>query len=187
MSHQLQTLPGLDDVRQANRLFLGYLRSRPDIATVGFGLMAAPTRLLQQATLEQIDQAAAFPRALFTLEIAAATGGVAAEPISLNSEFDRRVLQVPLLLTAWNLCRSSGYAARMLLRLSDRDIHWLRNAEMQDIWQMALSVDFVRAAFDELDWVWTDLLSATRPEQRRHLLLVGLQCGLSARMSPGLV
>jgi len=47
----------------------------------------------------------------------------------------------------------------MLLRLVDRDVDRFRQAEMKDILQMWMSEHVLRVAFDDLDWIWNQLLT----------------------------
>jgi hypothetical protein len=175
MSHSEPPFPALDQVRQLNRLFLEFLRSRPVIASEEFGLSPAATEPLCTASPPQIARAANFPRALFRLRLPPAIPGAVLDPLGQARDTGRRVLQLTLLQSAWHLCRPSGYAARLLLRLTDADIRRLREAEMQDIVEWSLADNLVRAAFDDLDWIWRKLLTESRPEQRRRLALIGLQ------------
>jgi len=180
-------LPAIDEIRQANRLFLGYLRSRPEAGAGQLGLTAAATGLLKRASPRQIERAADFPRALFRLRLPPAAGGAVMDPLGFAQESGRRVLGVTLLLCAWNLSRTSAYSARVLLRLDDADIRRFRTAEMAEILAMSGSDDVVCAAFDDLDWIWPVLLTETRPEQRRRLLLIGLQPDFMPRPLPGML
>jgi hypothetical protein len=185
MSHSDLTLPGIDEIRQANRLFLGYLRSRPEIATAHFGLPAAAADRLRQASAEQVDQAADFPRALFRLILPAAESGRVMDSLSLAHESGLRILQLALLLNAWNLSRISGYSARLLLRLDDTSIRRLRAAEMTDVLEMSREGNVVLAACDNLGWIWQELIAEPRPERRQRLFLLGLQPDFSLQVIPG--
>jgi len=182
MSTVRPALPAVDEVRQANSLFLHFLRARPGLAGGYFGLSVRVTDLLGQATPEQVDRAADFPRALFRLRLPEPLPVAQPNPLRIASDDGRHVLQAALFQSAWNICRISGYAARMLLRLDDDEVDHFRHAEMKDILQMALSENVLRAAFDELDWIWKQLLTETRPECRQRLLLIGLQPGPSLGM-----
>jgi hypothetical protein len=175
MSPAHPTLPALDEIRQANRLFLDFLSSRPRVAIDHFSLSPAVTDALATASAEQIDRAAEFPRALFRLTLPPEVPGAVLDARELAAAPDRRVLQISILQSAWVLCRTSGYSARLLLRFDDPAIDRLRHAELRDILLMSLGNDILHAAFDELDWVWKELLTEARPEQRRRLLLLGLQ------------
>lgn len=176
----------LEEIRQANQLFLEFLRVRPGIATAHFGLSPAASELLGRATPAQLGRAADFPRALFRLCLPDPATVRAAAPIDLDRGSGRCVLQVALLQAAWNLCRTSGYSARLLLRLPDEDIRRLRGAELREILQLAHGNQVLRAAFDELDWIWRQLLTESRPEQRRRLLLIGLQPDPAPRPATGI-
>lgn len=182
MSDSELALPGIDEIRQANRLFLGYLRSRPRVAIEHFGLPESAVRLLKRASQEQIDQVAAFPRALFRLVVP--VPGAIREAISLSDESGLCILQVALLLNAWTLSRQSGYSARLLLRLDDDSIRQLRDAQMSELLELSHVGEVVRAAYDDLGWIWQQLLIESRPERRRRLLLLGLQPEFASRALP---
>ena len=183
MSNQRPALPAADEIRQANSLFLHFLRSRPALAVGQFGLSPRVTEILKQADLEHIDQAADFPRALFRIRVPAECSAQDAQPV-IEKDGSRQILQATLFLSAWSICRMSGYAARMLLRLDDDEVHRLRHAQMKDILQMSLNDNVMHAAFDDLDWIWNQLLTESRPECRQQLVLLGLQPGLSLGSFP---
>ena len=97
------------------------------------------------------------------------------DPAAHSRSSGERVLQLVLLHSARNLCRMSGYSARLLLRLKDDDVNRLRTAGVDEIVAMSHADDVVHAAFDNLDWIWQELLTEARPEYRRRLLLIGFQ------------
>ena len=175
MSRSNPPIPALDEIRQLNRLFLGFLRERPTVATDRFGLSSRAAGLLTNASPRQIDRAACFPRALFRLCLPPAATSAVMDPLALAHGSGERVLELVLLHSARNLSRMSGYAARLLLRLSDGDVIRLRAAEVDEIVAMSLVEHVVHAAFDQLDWIWQELLTEARPEYRRRLVLIGLQ------------
>lgn len=185
MSHQELPVHGIDEVRQSNRLFLGYLRSRPDIATSHFGLPAAATELLRRAAPEQVELAANFPRALFRVRLPASGPSAVMDSLSLMHESGLRILQLALLLNTWNLARSSDYSARLLLRLDDTSIRRLREVEMGNILELSRGADVVRAAYDDLGWIWQEIIVEARPERRQRLLLLGLQPDVSRQVARG--
>ena len=174
MSQFDSAIPSIDEIRQLNRLFLAFLRERPTVATDRFGLASGAANLLRDASPQQIDRAASFPRALFRLCLPTTTSTVTGPVVPARGSGER-VLQLVLLHSARNLCRMSGYSARLLLRFSDDDVSRLRAAEVDEIVAMSLTDDVVRAAFDDLDWIWHELLTEARPEYRRRLLLIGFQ------------
>jgi hypothetical protein len=186
MSSATPSILALEEIRQANQLFLDFLRARPGVATDHFGLPPAASELLCRATPEQLGRAADFPRALFRLCLPPTAPVAVVDPLDLGPGSGRRVLQVALLLSASNLCRTSGYSARLLLRLNDDDIRRLREAELREILLLSHGDGILRAAYDELDWIWQRLLTESRPEQRRRLLLIGLQPDPTLRHAPGL-
>jgi hypothetical protein len=167
------SLDAISEVRELNRLFLNFLRERPATATERFGLSRAASRLLMQATPDQIGRAARFPRALFRLRLPTALA--ADRPDPLAGDAGLRVLELVLLHSARNLSRRSGYASRLLLRLDDEAVERLRRAEVDEIVAMSAARHVVAAAFDDLDWIWPELLTEARPEYCRRLLLIGFQ------------
>jgi hypothetical protein len=175
MSRPEPPLPALDEVRQLNRLFLGFVRDRPELAVERFGLSVSAARLLERASADQIERAAAFPRALFRLRLPSAAIDSVMDPRALAQQSGERVVELVLLHSARSVCRMSGYAARLLLRLRDHDVSRLRIAEVDEVVSMALADEVVQAAFEDLDWIWRELLTEGRPEYRRRLLLIGLQ------------
>jgi len=187
MSYPGPALEAVDEVRQLNRVFLSFLRARPRIAVERFGLTPAATELLRRSSLDALDRAASFPRALFGFRLPApdAAAGVADKPgdrlAGMVEETDRCVLQLALLHSAWNLCRTSGYSARLLLRLGDEDVARLRAAEMSEVIGISRIDHVVHAAFDRLEAIWRELLTQSRPDQRRRLWLIGLQPGAASR------
>jgi hypothetical protein len=185
MSHTHQDLPAIEEVRQANRLFLDFLRLRPQVAVAHFGLSPAAAASLAGASPQQIDRAADFPRALFRLRLPPVAPDAELDAQRLAAAPDRRVLQITLLQSAWTLSRTSPYSARLLLRLDEASILRLRGAELRDILLMSLANDVLHAEFDHLDGIWQQLLNESRPELRRRLLLIGLQPELSAQPAPG--
>jgi hypothetical protein len=44
-----------------------------------------------------------------------------------------------------------------------------------EIVSMSLVRNVVGVVFDDLDWIWQELLTEARPEYRRRLLLLGFQ------------
>jgi len=167
------SLDAISEVRELNRLFLNFLRKQPATATERFGLSRAASRLLMQATPDQIGRAARFPRALFRLRLPTLPPGGC--PDQLAGDAGLRVLELVLLHSARNLSRTSGYASRLLLRLDDAAVARLRRAEVDEIVAMSAARNVVAAAFDDLDWIWPELLTEARPEYRRRLLLIGFQ------------
>jgi len=175
MSRTEPPLPALDEIRQLNRLFLGFVREQPAVAIDRFGLSSSAAGMLETASPDQVDRAAGFPRALFRLRLPPPATDYVMDPRALVHESGERVLELVLLHSARSLCRMSGYAARLLLRLRDREVSRLRLAEVDEVVSMSFASEVVQAAFEDLDWIWQELLTEARPEYRRRLLLIGLQ------------
>lgn len=186
MSSNPPPLPGIDELRQANRLFLDFLRLRPAVACTRFGLSAAASELLGRASPRQIDRAAGFPRALFRLALPSRGQGAVGDPLGATGDPGDHALKLTLLLSARTLCRTSAYSARLLLRLADEEIGALRGAELRDILALSHGEGILSAAFDVPDRIWPTLLTESRPEQRRRLFLIGLQPDPQIHRAPGL-
>jgi hypothetical protein len=184
MSRPDTPISALEEVRQLNQFFLEFLRERL-AHSEDFGLPAVAAELLVRATAEQIGHAAGFPRALFRLCLPPRIPSAAIEPLALAQGARGQVLKLVLLNAARNFSRMSGYTARLLLRLSDEDVLRLRAAEVDEIVAWSRSDGLVRAAFDDLGWLWRELLTEDRPEYRRRLLLIGLQPDLTIESATG--
>ena len=168
-------IDGIDDLRELNQLFLLFLKHQDDINLAGFGFPAAVARALRAAPIEQLDALADFPRALFRLDLDAVGGSSGMQTPAVIHDPGRHALNVTLLVSAWNLSRKSGYAARLFLRLSDPEIRVLRTTALRDLAALALQADLVSCAFLDSIWMWQELLTETCPDGRRRLLLIGLQ------------
>jgi hypothetical protein len=107
------------------------------------------------------------------------------ETLRLMHESGLRILQLALLLNAWSLTRASDYSARLLLRLDDASIGQFREAEMADILELSRGAQVVRAAYEDLGWIWQELIVEARPERRQRLLLLGLQPDFSLPVARG--
>jgi hypothetical protein len=184
MTRSETPLSALDEVRQLNQLFLEFLREQLG-RNERFGLPADAAQLLLTASPEQIDQAARFPRALFRLCLPAQLPPPMLAPMALAPGTRGQVLKLILLNAARNFSRTSGYSARLLLRLSDDEVLRFRAAEVDQIVAWSRHEGLVSAAFDDLGWLWRELLTEDRPEFRRRLLLIGLQPDLSVSPATG--
>jgi hypothetical protein len=173
MTRSEPPIEAVDEIRQLNRLFLGFLREQAEVPPERFGLSARASALVKRAPPHQIDRAASFPRALFSLRLPPALPEAMRQSPAPGSR--ERVVELVLLYGARNLCRMSGYWARLLLRLADEEVKRLRIADVAEIVTMSHFDGIVSAAFADLEWVWPELLTESRPEQWRRLLLIGFQ------------
>lgn len=171
-----------DQVQEANRLFLHWLQTLDDagLRRISFPLGAA--RELRAADSAAIGRLAEFPRALFRLSFALRLGGDARS--GMASEVDltplatadpARVLALTILYSAWSISRDSVYRGRLLFGLTPREVHALRTTALSDLPVVALKSLTLECAFGDAAWLWQRLLSETRPEVRRQLVLVALQ------------
>jgi hypothetical protein len=175
MSQSSAPLTAIDEVRQANRLFLGFLRSRPVLAAQHFGLSPHAASLLGRVKEQRLELAAGFPRALFRLSLPRDLPDAVHDPVGQTRDPELRALLLTLLLTARNLSRTSGYSARLLLRLSDEEVRRLRHCELGDLLLMSLGPSVLHSAFDDLESIVRQILAEPTPERRRRLVLLGLQ------------
>jgi hypothetical protein len=58
---------------------------------------------------------------------------------------------------------------------------------MGDILEMSRAGNVVRAAYDDLGWIWQELITEPAPERRQRLFLLGLQPDFSLRIARGAV
>jgi hypothetical protein len=175
MSQSTAPLTAIDEVRQANRLFLGFLRSRPALAAQHFGLSPQAASLLGRVREQQLELAAGFPRALFRLSLPRDLPDAVHDPVGQTRDPDLRALLLTLLLTARNLSLTSGYSARLLLRLSDEEVDRLRHSELGELLSISLGPSVLHSAFDDLESIFRQILAEPTPERRRRLVLLGLQ------------
>ena len=177
MSIESREFEGLDHVRELNRLFLSFLHTRAHERRDCLGLNATTVATLRSASGEILDRLADHPCALFRLKLdalrpqVAEAGRVQADPAQFS-------LQAGILNGVWHLVRRSSYSARLFLAMSDADVCLLRAMPLLDLSRLALSADLIDCAFRESEWMWAELLTETRPEYRRYLLLVGMQPNL---------
>lgn len=165
----------LDQVVELNRLFLRLLRSRAAERNACLGLEASAVRRLRSASDERLDSLAEIPRALFSLNFDPARIRRVADPAPSRLDSATQSLQLTALLTAWNFSRRRTYAARLYLGLTGAEAAALGRLPLSDLPPLAGTEGLVTCAFERTSWLWRQLLSESRPEQRRRLLLVALQ------------
>ena len=179
MSIEGREFEDLGHVRELNRLFLSFLHTRAHERRDCLGLNDTTIATLRSASSETLDRLADFPCALFRLKLDALRSRVAdsnrfkVDPAQLS-------LQSGILNGVWHLVRRSSYSARLYLAMSDAEVRLLRSMPLLELSRLALSVDLIRCAFRESEWIWIELLTETRPEYLRCLLLVGMQPKLGA-------
>jgi hypothetical protein len=127
---------------------------------------------------------AAFPRALFHFELAAAESSCVTAPELCAREPSSYVLNLTILHSAWSMSRHSPYAARLLLGLDEPELRALKASTLSDLQRLSMSHELVSCAFPESGRLWRKLLTETRPELRRQLLLIGLQPRVQISISP---
>ena len=168
----------LQQVHELNLLFLTHLqvrvRDEPDCC----GLPDVARLPLRRASAESIAAIAEFPRALFDLKLDERMPQLVLDPLRSRDDGAQHALGLTILLCAWTLSRQSVYQARLLLGLEARTIQRLRAMQLSDLQPLAYSRRLLLCAFAGRDWIWSELVSETRPEARQHLALIALQPGL---------
>ena len=179
MSSEAREFEDLDHVRELNRLFLSFLHTRAEERLDCLGLNETTVATLRSASAETLDRIADFPCALFRLKLDALRPRVA-DPVRFQLDPAQLSLQSGILNGVWHLVRRRAYSARLHLAMSDAEVRLLRSTPLLDLSRLALAVDLIGCAFHESEWMWIELLTETRPEYRRCLLLVGMQPKLGA-------
>jgi hypothetical protein len=164
-------LDQFQQIHELNRVFLGMLQSRVRQCRPCLGLPAVAHAALASAGTPVLEAVAAFPRALFQLDMAAAVRA----PRRGVVEEDEHDVSFSTLFAARQLCRESAYRARLMFGLEPADIDQLRGAGLGALQQLACVPGLLLCAYREQPWFWYGLLTATRPELRRQLTLMALQ------------
>jgi hypothetical protein len=195
MSSGRPSLDQLEQLHELNRLFLGFLQTaaRERVDCLGLPDQVRPALLAASGPL--LELAAGFPRALFRLSLDEAPppsriGSSPADAVRGPLEAARHALRLTILLCAWTLSRQSIYHARLLLGLESRAMQRLRALQLKDLQDLVHAPSAVLCAFPDRPWLWSELLTETRPEARQQLALIALQPGLEhdwpARRAPRL-
>jgi hypothetical protein len=175
MSRSTPGSDNLDEIHELNRLFLEFLKARACAGGDCWGLGRRIVGLLAGAPSARLDVMAAFPRALFRLRLDRIDLLRVLDPAADAGERSRHALQLTILHSAWNMSRRSEYSARLFLGLNETHIRKLRTTPLSELLPMSASSDLMSCGFLEAPWLWKELLTETRPESRRQLLLIGLQ------------
>jgi len=164
-------LDQLQQVHELNRAFLGLLQSRAVGERPCLELPITVRAVVASAVDGVLDIVACFPRALFELHF-----GLRAQ-LHKAVEFDEaeRELCLSILLAARSTSRYSAYQGRLLFGLDARGVARLSAAPLAELQRVACVPGTLQCAFRERAWFWHGLLTATRPELRRQLMLMALQ------------
>lgn len=168
-------LDQLEQLSELNRSFLAFVQNRLRADLDCLGLPKQVRIALRAATPEALDGAAAFPNALFRLEIQAPSPS-----LHVVSPADAGLHDIcsAILWSARYTSRQSPYQARLLFGLDTTQIQRLRALSVTELQRLAWVPGVLRCAFIERPWLWQWLLSATQPESRSQLTLVALQPGV---------
>ena len=171
------------EVRALNRLFVDFLagRARRGGDCLGLGRRAAVA--LRAADPASLETLAEFPRALFQVRVPRGRACRVADLQAAATDVSRYVLQVTILHSAWTLSRHNPYLAKLLLGLEDQDVRELATLDLAEIPAHCAAAETVVCAFAQYAWLWHKLLTESRPEVRRQLLLIALQPRVDATHS----
>jgi hypothetical protein len=172
-------LDGLEQVHELNRLFLHYLRSQAVARENCLGLPRQAIETLRSIAAEQLDRVAELPRALFSLRLGSEVARDRMMPGDTVTLRARQAMQLTILLSVWNCCRTSSYHARAFFGLSLETIRRLRMTPLSVLPEIAIAADLVVCAFSDSRWLWHRLLTETSELSRERLKLVALQPSIS--------
>jgi len=183
MMHQAPYPHELDEIRELNHLFLIMLQqlAQTQVQTRGqcLGLDTAIARRLRSAPPAVLQGMAAYPRALFSLNLDPPEGPVSGfEDTGDALERARLALTLTLALTAWNMSRQRGFQARMFLGLSAAEVRRLRAMPLLEVQRLGARPGLVSCAFPGATSVWATLLRHAARGLPPALRLVGLQPNL---------
>jgi hypothetical protein len=131
------------------------------------------------AAASLLDGVAAFPRALFHLELNPGTSSARAQPPEPAVDEAEHDLCLSILLAARHTSRHSPYQARLLFGLTVGDLERLCAAPLADLQRLACKPGVLECAFRDRHWFWHGIFTTTRPELRRQLTLMALQPGIA--------
>jgi hypothetical protein len=177
----MSTSPNLDHLQQVqelNRAFLAFLQTRLREQQDCLGLPAIARTALRLADPKLLDAVAAFPQALFRLQLVPSAGSVLRDAARFASDTALHDMCSAILWSARYASRHSVYQARLLFGLSAADIQRLRALPVADLQRFAWAPGILQCAFGDKEWLWQWLLRATQPESRQQLTLLALQPGI---------
>lgn len=174
----------LEEILELNRLFLRYLKQRLETQGRALDLPQTVASAIRAASVDTLDAAAEFPRALFALHLDAWIPWRLMDPEPSHDDASYQALQLTILHSAWSIARRSRYVARLFLGLSLSEIKRLSATPLGELHSAALGNELVHCAFSTADWLWTGLLTETAPERRRQLRLLALQPNMEAPEAP---
>jgi hypothetical protein len=119
-----------------------------------------------------------FPHALFRLSLQPDVLAAVRDPSRGVPDAAHHDLCFSILWAARSTSRQSAYQARLLFGLEAPDIQRLRTLPLPELQALARAPRLVLCAFADRRWLWSKLLSETRPEERRQLALIALQPGI---------
>ena len=176
MMHQAPHPHELDEIRELNHLFLIMLQRLAQTQTQCLGLHTSIARRLRSAPPAVIQGMAAYPRALFSLNLKPQeTPRSGFEDSGDSLERMRLALTLTLALTAWNMSRQRGFQARMFLGLSAAEVCYLRAMPLLEVQRLGARPGLVCCAFPGATGVWATLLRHAARGLPPALRLVGLQ------------
>ena len=165
----------LELIHEMNRLFLSFLQTRAKRRRDCLGLAPPVCEMLRGASDEQLDRAAALPRALFRLDIELNVTADAAAESDTAERIALFALQSALLLNARHLSRRNAHLAQAFLGIGPQTLMKLRSLALIELTNIAETARLVAAGFDDEPWLWRDLLCGESEPQQRRVRLLAMQ------------
>ena len=167
-------LDQLQQVHELNRAFLGLLQSRLLQRRSCLGLPAPTHAAVASAGGSALEGTASLPRALFHVQLGPREWPACADtPADFDEE--EHALCLSILLAARQTSRHSRYHARLLFGLEPTGVERLSASTLADMQRLAGAPGVLTCAFADRQWIWHQLVTVARPEQKRHLTLIALQ------------
>jgi hypothetical protein len=176
--HTSPNLDHLQQVQELNRVFLAFIQTRLREQLDCLGLPVAARPPLRLASPEALDAVAAFPQALFRLELAPRADALLQDATRSSPDTPLHDMRSAILWSARHASWHSPYQARLLFGLQAAEIQRLRALPLAELQRLAWAPGILRCAFADKDWLWRWLLRAPQPESRRQLTLLALQPGI---------
>ena len=188
MPHPVPQRDELEEIHELNRLFLILLQNLARQGADCLGLSAPIAGRIRDASSAALDGMAAFPRALFVLNLRHLDASIRiieerVEETGDNLAQARHALTLTALLTAWHMSRQRAFLAHMFLGLSATESRYLRALPLSELHLLAASPGLLRCAFPEAAELWTSLLRHAEDGLPAALRLIGLQPQLSFDLS----
>ncbi len=166
---------GLTELRDLNRLFLNFVRTHVSRGSSVLGLPAPTAEKLAGLDNSTVERLAGYPQAMFRFGFDVLGSRHVQDAGEQAVDGALRMVQGMLLYGARKLAREHAYAARLYLRLEPAQVRSLRDLAITDLDMLARREGAVHSAYRTGSWMWSALLCSEPADDRRALILLGLQ------------